>query len=395
MSNLRYRFSPDNLRLQTATGIREPTVIRIPAIKGTALYGPYIDLLAGRYEALIRFDPEVPCRGGAIMDVCAGSGAERLSKKRITAGRILSGGMSAQLDFSCSRPLQGVEVRLLVDGGFTAGVKSVEISGEFAESASVLKTLSVSDLPEPNVENAVRKGRNLYEGYQRGISLAFASLGTRIAADPDFHRARALAGNRTIVGDASLANIFLLIKFFLPRLPFGHIVEFGSYKGGAAIFMAALAEKFLPGVQVIGFDTFDGMPATDRAVDAHRAGGFSDVDLIELRHYIEWVGLRNLTFVQGYFEETAASVLQKQGSVALCHIDCDIRSAVEYSYDATRPYMTPGGYWIFDDPFIADCLGAAEAVEDLLIKRDGLNSEQLYPHYVFREPFEKASRPIK
>ena len=159
--------------------------------------------------------------------------------------------------------------------------------------------------------------------------------------------------------------------------------------------MAALAEKFLPGVQVIGFDTFDGMPATDRAVDAHRAGGFSDVDLIELRHYIEWVGLRNLTFVQGYFEETAASVLQKQGSVALCHIDCDIRSAVEYSYDATRPYMTPGGYWIFDDPFIADCLGAAEAVEDLLIKRDGLNSEQLYPHYVFREPFEKASRPIK
>ena len=74
ISNLRYRFSPDNLRLQTATGIRKPTVIRIPAIKGAALYGPYINLLAGRYEALIRFDPEVPCRGGAIMDVYAGAG---------------------------------------------------------------------------------------------------------------------------------------------------------------------------------------------------------------------------------------------------------------------------------------------------------------------------------
>jgi hypothetical protein len=156
--------------------------------------------------------------------------------------------------------------------------------------------------------------------------------------------------------------------------------------------MAALAEEFLPGVQVIGFDTFGGMPITDRAVDAHRPGGFSDVDLTELRRYVEGVGLRNLTLVQGYFEETAAPVLLQHQSVAFAHIDCDIRSAVEYAYDTTKPYMVPGGYWVFDDPLVADCLGAAEAVEDLLIKRDGLNSEQVYPHYVFREPFEKALR---
>jgi hypothetical protein len=156
--------------------------------------------------------------------------------------------------------------------------------------------------------------------------------------------------------------------------------------------MAALAQKFLPGVQVIAFDTFGGMPATDPGVDAHRPGGFSDVDVNELRRFVQWVGLGNLTFVQGDFEETAAAVLQQQQSVAFCHIDCDIRSAVEYAYDATRPYMLPGGYWVFDDPLSADCLGAAEAVEDILIKRDGLNSEQLDPHYVFREPFDKVMR---
>jgi hypothetical protein len=27
-----------------------------------------------------------------------------------------------------------------------------------------------------------------------------------------------------------------------------------------------------------------------------------------------------------------------------------------------------------------------EVVEDLVIKRDGLNSEQVYPHFVFRYP---------
>jgi hypothetical protein len=297
--------------------------------------------------------------------------------------------MSARLEFSCPRPSRSVEVRLFGDGTFSAGITAVEINGEIDDSTAEFQSLRLCDLPDPRVEQSIRKGRNLYEGYQRGIGLQFSNLGARIAVDPDFCRARALAGGRTIIGDASLANIFLLLKFFLPRLPVGNIVEFGSYKGGSAIFMAALAERLLPGVEVIGFDTFRGMPATDRAVDAHRPGGFSDVDITELREYVQWLGLQNLTFVQGYFEETALAVLQQRRSVAFCHIDCDIRSAVEYAYDVTKPYMVPGGYWVFDDPFAADCIGAAEAVEDVLIRRDGLNSEQLYPHYVFREPFEK------
>jgi hypothetical protein len=48
--------------------------------------------------------------------------------------------------------------------------------------------------------------------------------------------------------------------------------------------------------------------------------------------------------------------------------------------------MVSGGYWVFDDPMVSDCLGAAEAMEDLLIRRDGLNSEQVFSHYVFRQP---------
>jgi hypothetical protein len=393
MSKMYYRFSPDNLNLKTAIGIREPNVIRIPKITGMALYGPYIDLLPGRYEAVIRFDADTPCRGRATMDVSAAVGAERLTSRSITADEILAGGMSARLDFACPRSSLGVEVRLYVDGEFSAGITAVEISGEMADSTAEFQSLSISDLPDPGVEQSVRNGRNLYEGYQRGMGLQFSNLGARIAVDPDFYHARALAGDRTIIGDASLANIFLLFKFFLPRLPLGQVVEFGSYKGGSAIFMAALAQRFLPAVQVIGFDTFSGMPTTDRAVDAHGPGGFSGVDLTELRQYVEWLGLLNLTFVQGYFEKTAAAVLQQQGRIALCHVDCDIRSAVEFAYDVTKPYMVPGGYWIFDDPFTADCIGAAEAVEDVLIKRDRLNSEQLYPHYVFREPFGKALRP--
>jgi hypothetical protein len=140
MSNMSYRFSPDDLRLGTGIGIRAPDAIHIPMINGTALYGPYVDLLPGRYEAVIRFDPKTPCCGSAMMDVCAGVGAERLAEQWITADQILAGGMSARLDFSCPRPSHGVEVRLLTDGGFSAGILSVEINGELAEPATEFET---------------------------------------------------------------------------------------------------------------------------------------------------------------------------------------------------------------------------------------------------------------
>jgi hypothetical protein len=37
------------------------------------------------------------------------------------------------------------------------------------------------------------------------------------------------------------------------------------------------------------------------------------------------------------------------------------------------------------DPMVSDCIGAAEAM-DLLIRRDGLNYEQVFPQYEFRQP---------
>lgn len=47
-------------------------------------------------------------------------------------------------------------------------------------------------------------------------------------------------------------------------------------------------------------------------------------------------------------------------------------------------YLAPGGYLVFDDATISSCLGATEVVENLAIRRDGLNSEQVFPHVVFR-----------
>ena len=244
-----------------------------------------------------------------------------------------------------------------------------------------------SYLPElAGIERGLRKGRNVHEGYQRGWGLQFAELRQRVLEDPLYGQAMALAEGRTIMAELNRMNIFLILRFFLKPLAGGHIIEFGSYRGGNAIFMAKVAQALHPGMKVFALDTFEGMPRTDKAVDAHTEGDFAGVDFDELRAYAAAKGLDNLAFVKGYFEDTAPGVLARAGRISLAHIDCDIQPSVRYSYEAVKPAMVPGGYYVFDDATVSSCIGATEVVEDLVIRRDGLNSEQIYPHFVFRAP---------
>lgn len=381
---LSYVFTADRTALRTMVGDRRGGVIQVSdSAAGVALYGPYVPVPAGTYKAIVHFTTDSSCRGTAVLDVCCDSGSRILHRKDVSAEDINNNGMTAVITFSCDKTAADLEVRLLSDGGFVAEIESLSIEGELRDP---FQRVQLTDLPAVPVRNKLFRGRNLYDGYQRGTGLQFGDLTAKIAADPDFIEARQLAADRTILGDASLANIFLIIKFYLPRLAFGNMIEFGSYKGGGAIFMAVLARKFLPGCRVFSFDTFAGMPPTDQFVDHHQAGAFAGVDFAELQQYARNSGIDNLEFVQGHFGDTAAPTLDRVGSVSLCHIDCDIRSAIQCAYDATKPHMVAGGYWILDDPMVSDCLGAAEAMEDLLIRRDGLNSEQVFPHYIFRQP---------
>jgi predicted O-methyltransferase YrrM len=242
-----------------------------------------------------------------------------------------------------------------------------------------------SYLPElPGLSRGIRKGRNVYEGYQRGWGLQFSDLHAKILGDSLYQEALGLAGARTIMMEHNRMNIFLILRFYLAAVEPGDIVEFGSFRGGNAIFMAHVARVLHPGMKVFALDTFEGMPATDKDVDAHNEGDFGAVDLAELREYAAKCGLDNLEFVKGYFQDTTPGVLARSRSIALAHIDCDVLPSVEYSYETVKSRMTRGGYIVFDDATVSSCIGATEAVEDLLVRRDGMNCEQIYPHFVFR-----------
>lgn len=239
----------------------------------------------------------------------------------------------------------------------------------------------------PNLTNApeLHRGRNIRAAYQRGWGLQFSDLAEQIRGDALFRAALAAGGDRSVVSEHNRMNIFLLMRFFLADLPKGHIVEFGSYRGGSALFMAKVCKELFPETKVYAFDTYEGMPETDANRDAHRKGDFADTNMEEIQRIAESHGLLdNLVLVKGLFEDSAPPILPEIGSIRLNHVDCDIYSAVKYSYDCSLPHMVKGGYWVFDDALYSSCIGGMEAVEELLIQRDGRFAEQVYPHLVYR-----------
>jgi len=238
----------------------------------------------------------------------------------------------------------------------------------------------------PALSTGLRLGRSVRDGYVRGWGLQFGDLRDAVRRDPVYKRAIALSRGRSVVSEDNRFNLFLICRFFLSNLPGGHVVEFGSYKGGNALFMASVLNQVRPGTRVYALDTYSGIPDADPSIDAHSAGDFHDVDLPELRAFAASSGIGNIEFVQGRFEDTATDLLSRIGSVALAHIDSDTYGSVAYAYDVVRHHMVPGGYMAFDDATVSSCLGATEAVESLLIRRDGLNAEQIWPHFVFRAP---------
>lgn len=255
--------------------------------------------------------------------------------------------------------------------------------------------MDAADLFAPHVATGWYRDRNPHDGYARGLTLwgSYARTGMeKCQSDADFQAAFPMLVGRSMVGLPSLMNLFLLVKFYLPRLLVADqdaaIVEFGVCRGGSLLFLAALAQRLLPNVQLAGFDTFAGIPAggSDPEVDWHREGEFADLEAFaDLPRLAD--GFGNVALIRGDFRDTAEPALRELARpIALCHVDCDTKDAVEEAFTRARPFMMPGGYWVFDDALHPSCLGAMSAIEDVVVRDAGLSCEQTYPHLVFREP---------
>lgn len=242
--------------------------------------------------------------------------------------------------------------------------------------------LSIAFMAVPMADE-ITGGRSLHDGYQRGCGLAHSNMPDAIAADPLYRAAVEASGGWSIMVGLKRMDLFLILTRFLGRLDCQDIIEFGSYRGGNALFMAWILRELYPQAKVYACDTYAGMPQTDLTRDAHYAGDFADTSQADLEARRDALGLTNLIVVRGRFEETFPAIAASGARFGLAHIDCDIYSAVKYAQEEVWPHMTKGGYVVYDDADAPTCIGATEAVEELIMDRR-IHAEQVWPHWVFR-----------
>ena len=234
----------------------------------------------------------------------------------------------------------------------------------------------------------IDNGRDIGAGHVRGCWLEFSDLvAKRLNNDPIFAQAmQAAVARGSLLSANKLGNLYLLVRYAMSH-PSANIYEFGSYTGGSAVFMATVLKLLKRDAKVFAFDTFEGMPETDPVRDLHRKGDFSDAKFDGLNAYVREHGLQShIVLVKGRFDETLPGILENHGRPGLLHIDCDIYEPIKYVIRTCAPHLVPASHIVMDDPLHGSCLGAFDAVQELLIREMDLTAEQAYPHLVFRYP---------
>ena len=244
-------------------------------------------------------------------------------------------------------------------------------------------------LPASAVTPGVVGGRAPYEGYQRGVGLEYGELRQAVEQHPLYQEALRAATGRTVMAGDRLKNLFLVVALFFDPLASRNIIEFGCYKGGSVLFFATLLKRLYPGAKVYGLDTFAGMPASDRGLDLHGLGEFADTDIDSIRKAAKKLKLDNVILVKGLVQDTFPAGVPKDLTFGLAHIDLDLYAPIKHAQDAVWGRMTAGGYVVYDDATASTCIGATQAVEELIAERR-VHSEQVFPHFVFRAGLQAA-----
>lgn len=236
-----------------------------------------------------------------------------------------------------------------------------------------------------NKPSSVIKGRNVIAGYVRSWGLQFNIIRSFVQQDPIYIESLKLVEKVHLTHEVSLMNIFLIMKYGLPS-SCGDIIEFGSYRGGSAIFIANVAKRLGITGTVYALDTFTGLPTPDPVLDFLVTNDFKNNSFESLSEHISKLDLPNLLPIKGTFQETASDLLRRSQKILLAYLDCKTYESTRYALSAVLPHMhAQGGYLLLHDPIHSDGLGPLQAVEEM-VDEYHLHAEQSYPHMVYRYP---------
>lgn len=146
----------------------------------------------------------------------------------------------------------------------------------------------------------------------------------------------------------------------------GDVWECGVYRGGTAALFAKVIAESGKAKKLYLFDTFTGMPATDKTRDLHSKGDFSDTSAEAVEAYINSPNIAVLQ--KGYIPDTFSGL--ESHRIAFAHIDVDIYKSVMDSLSFIWPRLSPGGFLVIDDYGFPSCPGARQAVDEFFAKRN-------------------------
>jgi len=181
----------------------------------------------------------------------------------------------------------------------------------------------------------------------------------------------------------------------------GSFVECGTWKGGAAGLMALanLAYGKTPRHLHL-FDSFEGIPEPDEAIDGAKAvnqaravGAGTRGRLVPLTNFYESPGalqtnrdlLENiigydpayLHYHQGWFQDTLPRVAGEFGEIAILRLDADWYASTKVCLDSLWRWVVSGGFIIIDD---YGCYEGCKKAVDEFLKREGISSYLQRPY---------------
>ena len=115
-------------RLQSLAGTRQQELIVLDGRAGYGLFGPYISLPAGRYDATIQFDINTSLTGRARFEIAASGGTSLLDFKDLDLADLSEARPRATISFQLDDDESGLETRLLCEPGCSGAIARVEIT---------------------------------------------------------------------------------------------------------------------------------------------------------------------------------------------------------------------------------------------------------------------------
>ena len=165
--------------------------------------------------------------------------------------------------------------------------------------------------------------------------------------------------------------IYELVKKVID-LP-GHFCELGCWYGTNLVYLAKLVNFLRPQgyVEVIGFDSFEGLQDFDHQKDSSSEGwkgkykGNPEMleDILRLYRLEDGVQL-----VKGRIEETLPRFLEQRKDIrfSFIYLDVDLYSPTRMGIDLLYPRLLKGGIMVFDEYNVPNWTGETRAVHELL-----------------------------